>query len=210
MKKYLPWLIAVLSITSSIYLLIQLNKAQSLLSSSSDSLHCTECKTATYNDITFEDFAQWVENYRKYDIPALETNNDRSPGNGQETHSVWADVNQLENFLCVLRRKAQETEKNTDSLGVRIYFIKYDPSDGRKGNTVSAENPNKLSVALIPTYCKDGINYDFPQEDLLFGSSEKKLPLLMSFDYPLKDANQRAIPDRFNPCPNFCEGAIFP
>lgn len=172
---------------------------------------CTECKSASYNDISFEEFEKWVQNFRNFDLPALEEHSAQSPGVGKQTHSVWADLNQLENFICLMRRKAAETQKNTDSLGVRFYFIKYDANSDRSEYSVVRQNPNKLSVALIPTYCENNINYDFEKENLKFGTNDKAVNMLMTFDVP---PNRRysngAIPDRFNPCPNYCDGAIFP
>lgn len=141
---------------------------------------CGDSVVPEYGSISYEEFEQNV-NYFKTSIGGNAIDAE------SETKSLWMSMDEMQNYLCVVRNYAKQMGLNANDLGLRIYFIRYKPA----GN----EFDNKLSVAFIPTYKSErGTSTDYDATRL------KSTAIL--------DGGQTFIMNRIMPCPVNCDGVL--
>ncbi|MNS42079.1 hypothetical protein D3C72_744520 [compost metagenome] len=141
---------------------------------------CGDSVVPTYSSISYEEFEQNV-NYFKTSIGG------NAIDAASETKSLWMSMDEMQNYLCVVRNHAKEMGLNANDLGLRIYFIRYKPS--------GTEFDNKLSVAFIPTYKSErGTAADYDATRL-------KSTTIM-------EGGQTFIMNRIMPCPVNCDGVL--
>lgn len=149
------------------------------LQSGSNTNCCSENTVPTYSSIGYQEFEQNV-NYFKESIGNSTINAE------DETKSLWLSMAEMENYLCVIRNRTKAMGVSQDNLGLRIYFIRYKPTN--------SEYDNKLSVAFIPTVKSErGLNQDMDAVSL---SSETI------------GAGKTFIMNRIMPCPVNCDGVL--
>lgn len=141
---------------------------------------CGDSVVPAYSSISYEEFEQNV-NYFKESLGS------NTISAAEETKSLWMSMDEMQNYLCVVRNHAAELDISPDSLGLRIYFIRYTPS--------GTAFDNKLSVAFIPTYKgARGTSQDLDAPRLKASS--------------ILDGGKTFIMNRIMPCPVNCDGVL--
>lgn len=180
--------------------------ANMLKSDSTDYENCTTCNYGCYPDITYNQLTQWRDNYTNDVLPLIST----GLPNGN-TKSVYLNLQQLENYICTIKRLNNTVD---GELGINLYFIKYNKSDDStcnpaSGTTVEQRNapqlfPCRLSIAMLPTIATYDASHNLHLTDLTQEQLEHaNIPIQTGGNCPISNTPTQIMNHNYI-CPPFC------